>query len=200
MAFCEAFTALCRTLASTYTHLYSLLSHLLCLLDIKREKFRAGRAVCYTYCSVCCTHLCKLWHWLLCLCIQFKWTFNFTVARTLSRSQICFSLTSAQPKALCSAKIAWCVNHQIHREVVLIWASQLCFTWLYHRKERFFCIHRLQPEGRGFVLFLSLKAPSLSCQSKWFSKPITMYINIEISIKLYKTIKTGLRGANNSLI
>lgn len=40
----------------------------------------------------------------------------------------------------------------------------------------------------------------MRCQSKHVSGVVSTHINIEISIKLYKTIKTSWRGTSMSLI
>lgn len=48
-------------------------------------------------------------------------------------------------------------------------------------------------------LFLT-RVSSMRCQSKYVSVVVSTHINIEICIKLYKTIKTSWRGPSKSLI
>lgn len=40
----------------------------------------------------------------------------------------------------------------------------------------------------------------MRCQSKYVSRVVSTHINIEISTKLYKTIKTSWKGTSRSLI
>lgn len=76
--------------------------------------------------------------------------------------------------------------------------SAIFFSALCTDKE---CVstHQQQPEGKRYVSFLT-RIISMRCQSKYVSQVVSTHINIERSVKLYKTRKTSWKGTSKSLI
>ena len=77
--------------------------------------------------------------------------------------------------------------------------SQLIFFLALCTDKECVSTHQQQPEGKRYVSFLT-RILSMRCQSKYVSRVVSTHINIERSVKLYKTRKTSWRGTSKSLI
>ena len=77
--------------------------------------------------------------------------------------------------------------------------SQLIFFSALCTDKECVSTHQQQPEGKRYVSFLT-RILSMRCQSKYVSRVVSTHINIERSVKLYKTRKTSWRGTSKSLI
>lgn len=83
-----------------------------------------------------------------------------------------------------------------------MWVDNTIFSYFFQllHKIRSLSAHiNNSQKEKDCVLFLT-RVPSMRRQSKYVSGVVSTHINIEICIKLYKTIKTSRRGPGKSLI